>query len=372
MSRVGDRWQRVVSNFDWSLTLTLIGLCAIGSLLLYSAGYSSEVDGSPQMRRQLIAMLAGFGVYFVAMLFPTSFWRRWSPLLFLVGCCLLLAVLVAGDTAGGARRWLNFGPVRFQPSEFMKVAMILMMARIFSSDSAPRDGYSMRTLWIPCVVALIPIGLIRAQPDLGTALCHALIAGSMLLLYGVRTRTLVLLGVLALVSAVPAWFMLEEYQQKRITAFISPDLDPQGSGYHARQSKIAVGSGSVFGKGFRQGTQTQLRFLPEQTTDFIFSVLAEEWGFMGTITVLSLYLYLLAHCLAIARRCSDTFSAMVTVGVAAFLFWHVVVNIGMVVGMLPVVGLTLPLLSFGGSSVVSVMAAFGLVAGVYVRRFLFT
>ncbi|MCB0343886.1 MAG: rod shape-determining protein RodA [Bdellovibrionales bacterium] len=364
--------RRVLSNFDWLLTGAMLLLCAVGLVVLFSAGHVRETNYSPTMERQFVSMSIGLGVFVICFLLNPTFLRRWSFALYLLGCVLLAALFFKGVYAGGARRWLALGGFRFQPSEFMKLALILAMARIFSAENAPKDGYNMKTLITPVLVMGVPVALILFEPDLGTALCHLLIAGSMLLLAGVRGSTFLKLAIAGIALAYPAWSTLKDYQKQRVVSFLSPEQDPLGSGYHAIQSKIAVGSGKVFGKGFLEGTQTQLSFLPEQTTDFIFSVLAEEWGFMGSFLVISLFAFLVLHSFAIAGRCRERFSAFVVVGVAMMIFWHMVVNIGMVTGVLPVVGLTLPLLSYGGSSVITFMAGLGLVAGVSMRRFLFT
>ena len=211
----------------------------------------------------------------------------------------------------------------------------------------------------------------RAE-DLGTALCHILIAASMMFIAGIRLRTVLYMVLTALLLAYPAWMRLHDYQKKRIITFVAPESDPLGSGYHAIQSQIAVGSGALVGKGYLQGTQTQLSFLPEQTTDFIFSVLAEEWGFLGSITALALYSMVLFRILGVAARSKERFPAFVALGVGMMLFWHVFINIGMVIGVMPVVGITLPLLSYGGSSAVAFMSALGLVAGINMRRFVFS
>ena len=361
------------SFVDWPLTIAMLLLCTIGLGVLYSAGYNPDTGSSSQMNRQAISIGIGFGGFLICMLFSPNFWKRYSYLLYFIGCGLLVLILVSGVVAGGARRWLDLGGFRMQPSEFMKVALILALARLFSRDKSPgSQGYNLYTMIPSLTLMLIPMGLIVVQPDLGTASSLGLIGGTMLLVAGVQKKTLISLALSGFVLAVPAWlFALKDYQKQRILTFMSPESDPLGSGYHAMQSKIAVGSGSISGKGFLEGTQTQLRFLPEQTTDFIFSVLAEEWGFIGTLFVILIYGFLVFRILTIASRSPDPFPAFVAVGVAAMLFWHIVINISMVLGVFPVVGLTLPLLSYGGSSVVSVMLALGLAAGISFRRFLF-
>ncbi|MCB0325342.1 MAG: rod shape-determining protein RodA [Bdellovibrionales bacterium] len=364
--------KRTLANLNWPLIGIMLLLCAMGLGVQYSAGYDPDLGYSPPMQRQMAAMAAGLVVFIVCMCLTTSFWRRMSYPLFVVGTLALFGILVGGVVAGGARRWLDVGGFRVQPSEFMKLGMILALARYCSGERAPRDGYTLARLIPPLIIMAIPVSLIIQQPDLGTSLLYLFVGGSMLLLAGIRTGTLLRLTLFAIVLVIPAWnFMLHDYQRERVLNFLTPERDPLGSGYHAIQSKIAVGSGAVTGKGFLEGTQTQLRFLPEQTTDFIFSVLAEEWGFAGSITAISLYGLLILLLLRVGSRCSDAYSAFVSFGVAALIFWHMIINIGMVIGILPVVGLTLTLMSFGGSSVVTLMAALGIVAGFSMRRFMF-
>ena len=361
---------RRLSHIDWWLVFTTVSICAFGLIVLYSAGFNPEISDSPAMRRQLVSLgIGAIGFCGCALLHPT-FWRRWAFLIYGVGCLLLLAILFNGVVAGGAKRWLVIGGLRMQPSELMKLGVILALARVFSSERAPADGYGFFALFIPGIVLLIPAMLTVVEPDLGTALCQILIGGSMLLLAGVKPKILLRLSLLALVMLPVAWeFGLKDYQRQRVLTFMSPESDPLGSGYHAMQSKIAVGSGAITGKGFLQGTQTQLRFLPEQTTDFIFSVLAEEWGFIGSSLLLCLYGLLILRLINIASSHQDRFTSFVSFGVAALLFWHVVINIGMVVGVLPVVGLTLALFSYGGSSVITVLVALGIVLGSSARKY---
>ena len=364
--------RRLIANFDWMLLFSMLALCLSGLCVIYSAGYDPQSGTSPAMIKQSIAMGIGLGAFLFCMLINWTFWRRSAFLFYFLGLGLLGFVVFNGVVAGGARRWIDIGAFRMQPSEFMKVGIILVFARIFSSESAPKDGYTFWTMLYPCSLLVVPTILIMRQPDLGTALCLLLIGGSMLLMAGVKRGTLIRLCMTGILLSVPAWSMMKDYQRKRVLTFISPEIDPLGSGYHAIQSKIAVGSGAVTGKGYLQGTQTQLRFLPEQTTDFIFSVLAEEWGFIGSLFVIVLYGILVGRLLSIASRCEERFPAFVTIGVAAMMFWHCIINIGMVIGVMPVVGVTLKLFSYGGSSLISAMAAIGLVAGFTVRRYMFS
>ena len=360
-----------LSHFDWHIFLPTLALSAIGFALLYSAGFQPGKIIPWQAKHQAISLLVGFAGFVCGVLLHGGFWRRTAIFWYAVGVVVLVLVLVNGVVAGGARRWLSLGLVRVQPSEFVKLAMILVLARILSRERHLISGYGIAALFLPALAIGLPMYLIGRQPDLGTALSFGLVGASMILVAGLRRGLFLKLFLLGSALLYPAWLLLKDYQRKRILTFLSPESDPLGSGYHAIQSKIALGSGSLTGKGFLQGTQTQLRFLPEQTTDFIFSVLGEEWGFLGSIVVLGLYLFLLLRIFQVANRSEDYFSTFVCVGVASLLFWHIIINIGMATGLLPVVGLTLPLLSFGGSSVVTFLCAIGIVTGISSRRFMF-
>ena len=287
---------------------------------------------------------------------------------------LLLAVLVKGRVVMGARRWLALGPFNFQPAELAKIAVMMAVARWFHRDAEKegerlRRGYGLLGVAVPAGLTLLPAALILRQPDLGTALIVAAIGFTMILFAGVRWRTVALAAGAAVLAAVLALPHLKPYQRRRLESFLNPEGDVLGAGYHATQSMIAVGSGQGFGKGWGQGTQTLLSFLPEQHTDFIFSVWAEERGFVGCLLLLGLYYALVGSVLGIAGAARDRFGFLLGAGVAAMLFWHTFVNMGMVVGLLPVVGVTLPLLSYGGSSVMATFFALGLAANVSMRRF---
>ena len=251
------------------------------------------------------------------------------------------------------------------------MGVILILARYLSKRPPPPGGYGFRQLIVPLLIIGLPMGLIIRQPDLGTALVVGGVGMMMLLFVGIRPKVLLIAASVVMLAAYPVWHVLHPYQQRRVIALIDPDADPLGSGYHIIQSKIAVGSGSLFGKGYLQGTQTQLEFLPEHTTDFVFSVLAEEWGFVGCFVVICLYLVFLNRLLRVVQRSRDAFTALLTFGVVSKIFFHAAVNIGMVVGLLPVVGIPLPLFSYGGSSMIATMFSVGLVLGVSMRRLLF-
>jgi rod shape determining protein RodA len=289
---------------------------------------------------------------------------------FFYGVCitLLIAVDLFGVVIKGSQRWIDFGPIHFQPSEITKMGVILAMAKYLASNPSPRGGFKFTSLILPCLIFMIPMGFILKQPDLGTALTIGLIGATMTVFAGVNFRTAIIAIIIGLSSLYPAWHQLHDYQKRRVMVLVDPESDPLGSGYHITQSKIAVGSGELFGKGFLQGTQTQLQFLPEHSTDFIFSVLAEEWGLVGCMIVLSLYLFLLYRLCRVITKARDSFSMFLVVGLTAYIFSHVAINIGMVIGLLPVVGIPLPLFSYGGSSLLSNMLAIGLAVGVSLRR----
>jgi len=283
---------------------------------------------------------------------------------------MLVVVMAFGMITSGAQRWIRMGSLSFQPSEFVKISLIIALAKFFEKPPN-REGFNLKDLPIPFLFLVVPLVLILKQPDLGTAIILFLVLFSVLLFVKVRWSSLLILA-LSGASILPLlWRFLKEYQKKRIYTFFNPSLDPLGSGYHIIQSKIAVGSGGIFGKGFMKGTQCKLGFLPEQQTDFIFSVLAEEWGLIGSLLVISLYVVLIFWGLRIAVSAKDRFGAILAFGVVAMLFWHVFINIGMVVGMMPVVGIPLPLLSYGGSFMVSTLMGVGLLLNVSMRRYLF-
>jgi rod shape determining protein RodA len=286
---------------------------------------------------------------------------------------MLVAVASFGVVVNGSRRWLDLGFVNLQPAEFMKLGLILFMAKRLAKNP-PQDGsaFALRELIIPLLIVALPMALIMQQPDLGTALSLGLVGFIQILFMGVRPRALMLIAATLAILAYPAWLSLHDYQQRRILVLLNPESDPQGSGYHITQSKIAVGSGELFGKGFREGTQSQLEFLPEHTTDFVFSVLAEEWGFVGSVSILVLFLLLLFRMLRVASRARDVFSTLVAMGITAQFFGHIVINIGMVIGIMPVVGIPLPLMSYGGSAMLSLMFGLGIVQGVSMRRLMFS
>lgn len=363
--------RRLFTNFDWGLLFLVLLIAGIGVLNIASAAASYSLAETSYPVRQIYWV--SIGLFLVVLVCSIDYHLFEDVAFWMYGmvAVLLLAVLVMGKSTMGATRWLQLGFISFQPSELMKIVIIMVYARYFNNITVS-GGMTVKDLLYPFLILGVPALMIMKQPDLGTAILVVLIAFSMILYVGIRIRSVVLL----LLSAIPAvllgWqFYLRDYQKLRILNFLSPERDPLGSGYHIIQSKIAVGSGGLTGKGFLQGTQTQLRFLPEQHTDFAFSVFSEEWGFAGCFLVLLLYLFLILWGLNIARRCNDHFGSLMAVGVTAMLFWHIIINIGMVIGLFPVVGVPLPLFSYGGTSMITSMIGLGILLNIRMRRFMF-
>ncbi len=363
--------RRFVQYFDWGLLglILLIGLLGLVTL------YSAVTSATPTPQKTLyFKQMIWYGAGMTGMVFSFSInyksLYRWSPAIYAVCILLLIYVLIMGKYVGGARRWLILGPVSVQPSELIKIAVIISLARYYSKHANPR-GFTLSELLTPLMLTIIPFMLIVKQPDLGTAMVLVLIAGAMTVFVKIERRSLLCIITACTITGPLVWFLLKGYQKKRILTFINPDRDPLGAGYHIIQSKIAIGSGMIFGKGFLKGTQNALSFLPEQHTDFIFSVLAEEWGFVGSVFILFLFLVLIIWGLNIAYRCRDPFGTILAVGATAMIFWQVFINIGMAMGLMPIVGVTLPFISYGGSSIVSIMICVGLLMSISMRRFLF-
>lgn len=366
--------RRLLYNFDGFLLLTAVVIVAMGAVTVYSATFDPAQPGVHTYAwRQAMWGIAGLIAALAAASFDYRKLERWAYVVY-AGClCLLVAVPLVGSVGGGSRRWIGLGALSIQPSEMMKLALIATLARYFHGRSRP-GGLKLRDLIVPAALTLPPVLLILAQPDLGTAIVFLFVLASLALLAGPSARTLLVLacaGALVLPAFPLVKSHLKPYQAKRIETFWNPELDPLGAGYHVIQSKIAIGSGGFSGKGFLNGTQNQLNFLPEQHTDFIFSVFSEEWGFAGAGVLILLYLTFVLRGLATVYRAKDRFGALLAFGVLANVFWQAAVNLGMTTGLLPVVGITLPFFSYGGSSLVTLMAGLGLVLNVNMRRFTF-
>ncbi|MDJ0708967.1 MAG: rod shape-determining protein RodA [Woeseiaceae bacterium] len=347
-------------HIDGPLLVGLLLICGMGLFVLYSAVGESN--------RLLINQVVRLGVGFVAMLIvaqlPPDFLRRWTPWGYLLGLILLVLVLFKGDVGQGARRWLDIG-IRFQPSEAMKLG-VPMMAAWFLHDRQipPKLGH----IAIIAVMIVVPTILIARQPDLGTSLLIAASGIIVIILAGMSFRLIVGLGIAAIPGALVLWNFMKDYQKQRVLTLLDPDSDPLGAGYNIIQSKIAIGSGGTFGKGWTNGSQAQLEFLPERDTDFIFAVLGEEFGLLGALTLLALYIFVIGRGLYIAVQAHDTYSRLLAGSISLTFMVYVFVNTAMVTGLVPVVGVPLPLVSFGGTSMVTLMAGFGILMSIHSHR----
>lgn len=362
---------RKILYFNWPLALLLAAVACVGFLMLYSvAGGSATPWMDPQMKR--------FGVGFAAMLFvamvPIWFWRNMAGLAYGISLALLIAVDLFGSIGMGAQRWIDLGFMRLQPSELMKITLVMILAAYY--DWLPLNKTS-RPIWVifPLILILIPTYLVLKQPDLGTSILLIAAGGGMMFLAGVHWAyfAAVTAAGIGLVTTVfksrgTDWQLLADYQFRRIDTFLDPSTDPLGAGYHITQSKIALGSGGWTGRGFMQGTQSRLNFLPEKHTDFIFTTLAEEFGFIGAISLLGLYALIIVFCISTAMTNRDRFSSLLTLGVAATFFLFFAVNMSMVMGLAPVVGVPLPLVSYGGSAMLILMLGFGMVQSAHVHK----
>ena len=356
--------RRLLQYFDWGLLGLTCIIGSIGLLTLYSAVTAETPE--PQkiiFYKQLIWFSAALVAMTVSFSINYKLLDRWGQVLY-IGCVLLLLwVLFFGKYVGGSRRWLILGPMSIQPSELAKIAVMIVLARYYSKDANTR-GHTLRELFRPAVLTLIPFVLIVRQPDLGTAGLVLLIAGSITLFVKIERRSLIYLIVSCAAVFPLVWFFLKEYQKRRILVFLDPDLDPLGAGYHIIQSKIAIGSGMISGKGFLSGTQNALSFLPEEHTDFIFSVIGEELGLLGVVIIIGLYAWIVIRGIAIARNAPDLFGGYLAVGLTIAMGLQIVVNMGVALGLLPTKGLTLPLLSYGGTSLLLNMASIGILMNI--------
>ncbi len=348
-------------NIDIPLLISLLILCGIGLAVLYSASGQNH----DMMIRQLIRLVLGFGVMVVMAYIPVPTLSRWAPWIYLLGVFLLAIVLTVGETSMGAQRWLNLGFFRFQPSELMKLAVPLVVAWYLKDRSLPPN---LRRIMISLTLIAIPAFLIVKQPDLGTALLIVAAGLFVIFLSGISLRFMILSGIIILAAAPLLWFKMRDYQQQRVLTMLDPEKDPLGAGYHIIQSKIAIGSGGFYGKGWLNGSQSHLEFLPEGSTDFIFAVFSEEFGFLGVLVLLAIYLFIIFRGLYIAMQAQSTFGRLLAGSLILTFFIYLFVNIGMVIGRLPVVGVPLPLVSYGGTSLVTLLAGFGMLMGIHNHR----
>ena len=364
---------RTGAQVDMPLLVGIVAIATLGVVNLYSgtsvylevarrAGYADLYVS------QIYWIVVGILAAILVAVFDYRNYERLAYVLYAGGIAALCLVFVLGADIRGSSRWIQLGNFTFQPSEFMKILVILVVAKYLHDDPKlePRNLFDLAP---PLALTALPVALVMAQPDLGTSIVYALTAFSMLAMTKVRRRSLIGLGALGMTLAWVVWkFGMHAYQKDRITSFLDPEKDPSGAAWHALQSRTAIGNGGLTGEGFMQGTQNQFGFLPDQHSDFPFAVFAEDWGFVGSVILLATYCFLCIWSIHIASQSKDRFGAAIAVGVGAMLFWHVLANLGMATGLLPVVGITLPLFSYGGSSALTIMIGFGLLMNVSMRR----
>ncbi len=351
-------------RLNWLFVLVLLATASVGFAMLYSAANGSL---EPWAGRQILRFSIGIGLMLLVAMTNLRIWLKYSYVLYLVALVLLGAVELGGTIGMGAQRWIDLGAVNLQPSELMKVALVLALARYFHGSNIEEIG---RPLFLlpPMLMVAAPTMLVLRQPDLGTAVMLVIGSGAIFFVAGVRIWKFAVLLVATLISAPISWQFLREYQKQRVLTFLNPESDPLGSGYHIIQSKIALGSGGLFGKGFMQGSQSHLSFLPEKQTDFIFTMLAEEFGLIGGLVLLGLYILILAYGFSIANSSRNHFGRLVSMGVTTTFFLYVFINIAMVMGLIPVVGVPLPLVSYGGTAMMTLLFGFGLLLSVHINR----
>ncbi|WP_299791364.1 rod shape-determining protein RodA [uncultured Marivita sp.] len=363
-------WRKMLF-INWPLVVLLAAIAGVGLLMLYSvAGGSMTPWAEPQMKRFAL----GLAIMFVVAMVPIWFWRNMSVMAYLIAMVLLVAVEFFGSVGMGAQRWIDLGFMRLQPSELMKIAMVMVLAAYYDWLPIKRISHPFWVL-IPVFIILLPTFLVLTQPDLGTAILLVAGGGLMMFLAGVHWAyfgTVLAAGIAGVytvfLSRGTDWQLLKDYQFRRIDTFLDPSSDPLGAGYHITQAKIAMGSGGWTGRGFMQGTQSRLNFLPEKHTDFIFNTLAEEFGFIGGISLLLLYVLILIFCIVSALQNRDRYSSLLILGIGVTFFLYFAVNMSMVMGLAPVVGVPLPLVSYGGSAMLVLMIAFGLVQSAHIHR----
>lgn len=353
-------WQKI--HIDLPLLMIILILFGYGLIVLWSAS-GKEIE---MIERRVIQFALAFVVMITLAQIPPRIYERWAPYLYIVCLVLLLLVDLFGETSKGAQRWLNIGIIRFQPSEIAKIAVPLMVARFMSREECPPN---LKNTFIALVLIIIPTVLIALEPDLGTSVLVALSGLFVVFLSGLRWSLILIAAILLAIFIPIMWeYLMHDYQRTRVLTLLNPESDPLGAGYHIIQSKTAIGSGGLWGKGWTLGTQSQLEFIPERHTDFIFAVLAEELGLVGVLILLGIYLALIIRGLMIAANAQNTFGRVFAGGLTLIFFIYLFVNIGMVSGILPVVGVPLPLISYGGSSLVVLMASFGIVMSIHTHR----
>ena len=360
--------RRAMGQLDWVLIFVTLALSAFGVLMIFSSIQTNTALLEEALHwKQLIWISVGVVSVTLILLFDYHHFTRLAYIFYFLLVALLVLVLISGKMVYGAKRWLVLGPMRFQPSEFSRLAIILVLARYFGSRENT-EPLEFRELILPFIFVAIPFILVARQPDLGTSLMTVMVAAVMLIIVGVRARVFLSIAAMGFIVAPVGWLFLRDYQKNRILTVFNPEADPLGSGYQSLQSKIAVGSGEIWGKGLFQGTQSRLHFLPEKHTDFIFSVLSEELGFIGATVLLILFLIFIHRCIQTALNAGDKEGLLIAVGVATSFFLYIFLNIGMTVGLIPIVGMPLSLVSYGGSSLLASFLAVGLLLNVRLRR----
>lgn len=355
-----------LAEFNWGFLLLLTLIASIGIAMLYSV---AEGSFTPWAMRQAGRFVAGVCIMIVVAMVDLRLWMRLAYPLYALALVMLVAVEVIGFVGMGAQRWLDFGFISIQPSEVMKVTLILALARYFHGLTLDEVSH-MHNMLVPLLLTVVPVGLVVLQPDLGTAILLLASGAILFFVAGLRWRYFIIAGS-GILAAIPIiWSRLHDYQRNRVLTFLEPERDPLGTGYHIMQSKIALGSGGMFGKGFMEGTQSQLNFLPEKHTDFIFTMLGEELGLVGGLVLLTLYFVVLMFSLNVSLQCRNQFGRLLGMGVSMIFFFYIFINAAMVMGLLPVVGVPLPLVSYGGTSMLSLMFAFGLLMSVHIHRHL--
>ena len=353
-----------LQHFSWGLVFLIIIVACIGFTALYSAA-GGNLD--PWASKQIVRFCVGMGGMFFVALVDIKWWYRLAYPIYGAGLFLLVIVEIMGFTGMGAQRWINLGFIQLQPSEVMKIATVMALAKYFHVVS-PDEIRSLRFLAPAAFLILLPVGLVLIQPDLGTALMIVMAGISMFFLAGAPIWMFLAGGCLVVASLPVAWTLMHEYQKQRVRIFLNPESDPLGAGYHITQSKIALGSGGIEGKGFLQGTQSRLNFLPEKQTDFIFTLWAEEWGFFGGVFLLGVMGLIFAYGLRISMKCRHAYGRLLAMGLTINFSLYVFINVGMVMGLIPVVGAPLPLISYGGTSMLAVLAGFGLILSCNVHK----
>jgi len=365
---LGADYFRIRERFDWALFICASLVAVIGIVNLYSATSVYSGARAEQYVNQVYWLVAGGILAVFAASVDYRHFERLGYVIYIGGVVCLVLVFLLGRDIRGSARWIVVGTFQFQPSEFMKLALAIALAKFLHDD--PRgEGRTMKDLVIPALLTIIPVLLILRQPDLGTAIILTLIFFSIASLMRLKLRSIGALGVLVCVFVPMAWtYGLKAYQRQRVTSFLNPEADLRGAGWQAHHARVAIGNGGIFGQGYMRGTQNQFKFLPDQYSDFPYPVFAEEWGFVGGILLLGLYGFLSVWAIRVASQSKDRFGAALSIGIGAMIFWQAIINLGMVLGLLPVVGVPLPLFSSGGSSVMTMLMGVGLLMNVSMRR----